>query len=241
MKNSTKTNCCYEVKQVSFLIYFVVILIIPLWAQMKVRSAYKKYSQVAVSSGMTGAQVARKILDDNGLYDVTVEPIGGVLSDHYDPRTKVVRLSEDNYYGTSVAGAAVAAHEVGHAIQDAEGYAFLRFRHALVPVANFGSNMSFFIILAGIIFQVSGLILLGIIFMAAAVLFQLVTLPVEFNASSRAMEQIVATGIIRNNEERETRKVLNAAALTYVAAALVAVMELVRFVLMYLGMSNDDE
>ncbi|OLO42548.1 Zn-dependent protease [Alkalihalophilus pseudofirmus] len=224
----------------TFLVYFAILLIIPIWAQRKVKSAYKKYSQVAASSGMTGAQVARKILDDNGLYDVSVEPVRGELTDHYDPRAKVVRLSEKNYYENSVAGAAVAAHEVGHAIQDAEAYAFLRFRHALVPVANFGSNTSFIILIAGFIMGMSGLVLLGIIFMAAAVLFQLVTLPVEFNASSRAMHQMVSSGIIRNNEERETRKVLDAAALTYVAAALVAVMELVRFVLMYIGMNGDD-
>ncbi|RXJ03969.1 Zn-dependent protease [Anaerobacillus alkaliphilus] len=223
-----------------FLIYFAILIIIPIWAQMKVKSAYKKYSQVPASSGMTGAQVARKILDDNGLYNVTVEPIPGKLTDHYDPRAKAVRLSEENYYGHSVAGAAVAAHEVGHAMQDAEDYAFLRFRHALVPVANFGSNSAIFIILAGILMSIPNLLLLGIVFMAAAVVFQLVTLPVEFNASSRAMEQIVSVGVIRNNEERETKKVLDAAALTYVAAAVVAVMELLRFVLMYIGMRNDD-
>lgn len=222
------------------LIYFAILILIPLWAQMKVKSAYKKYSQVPASSGMTGAQVARKILDDNGLYNVTVEPIKGKLTDHYDPRAKAVRLSEENYFGHSVAGAAVAAHEVGHAMQDAEDYAFLRFRHALVPVANFGSNSAIFIILAGILLTNPNLLLLGILFMAGAVLFQLVTLPVEFNASSRAMEQIVSVGVIRNNEERETKKVLDAAALTYVAAALVAVLELVRFVLMYIGMRGDD-
>lgn len=224
----------------AFLVYFALIILIPIWAQIKVKNAYKKYSQIHASSGMTGAQVARKILDDNGLYDVKIEPIRGKLTDHYDPRDKTVRLSEANFYGTSVAGAAVAAHEVGHAIQDAENYSFLRFRHALVPVANLGSNMSFFIILAGILFDAAGLILLGIIFMAGAVLFQLVTLPVEFNASNRAMQQIVSSGIIRNDEERETRKVLDAAALTYVAAALVAVLELVRFILMYIGMNNND-
>lgn len=223
-----------------FLIYFIVLLIIPLWAQMKVRSAYKTYSQVASSSGMTGAEVARRILDANGLYDVTIEEVQGTLTDHYDPRTKTVRLSSDIYHGYSVAGTAVAAHEVGHAIQDAEGYAFLRFRHALVPAANLGSNLSFFIILAGIIFQSANLLLLGIIFMAAAVLFQIVTLPVEFNASSRAMEQVVSLGIIRNDEERNTRKVLDAAALTYVAAAIVAVIELLRFVLIFIGMNNDE-
>ncbi|MGO4888094.1 zinc metallopeptidase [Anaerobacillus sp. MEB173] len=224
----------------AFIVYFALLILIPIWAQMKVKSAYKKYSQVANSSGMSGAQVARKILDDNGLFNVSVEPVKGHLTDHYDPRAKAVRLSEENYYGHSVAGAAVAAHEVGHAIQDAEDYAFLRFRHALVPVANFGSNFSFFLILAGILLSWSGALLLGIIFMAGAVLFQLVTLPVEFNASNRAMEQIVSVGVIRNDEERETRKVLNAAALTYVAAALVAVLELVRFILMYIGMNQND-
>jgi Zn-dependent membrane protease YugP len=224
----------------AFIVYFILLLIIPIWAQMRVKGAYKKYSQIHASSGMTGAQVARKILDDNGLYDVQVEETRGTLTDHYDPRSKVVRLSTDNYYGTSVAGAAVAAHEVGHAMQDEEDYAFLRIRHSLVPVASFGSNISFFLILAGILMQVSGFILLGIFAMAAAVLFQVVTLPVEFNASSRAMEQIVSTGVIRNDEERDTRKVLNAAALTYVAGALVALLELARFILMYLGMNNDD-
>lgn len=223
-----------------FLIYFFLILIIPIWAQMRVRSAYNKYSRIPSSAGLTGAQVARKILDENGLYDVRVEEIPGMLTDHYDPRAKVVRLSSENYHGTSVAGTAVAAHEVGHAIQDAEGYAFLRFRHALVPVANFGSNAAFFLILAGIIIRASGFILLGIIAMAGAVLFQIVTLPVEFNASNRAMEQVVATGLIRNEEERETRKVLDAAALTYVAAALVALMELLRFVFMFIGMNNEE-
>ncbi|WP_227936211.1 zinc metallopeptidase [Alkalihalobacillus deserti] len=223
-----------------FLIYFILLLIIPIWAQSRVKGAFRKYSKVHASSGLTGAQVARKILDENGLYDVKVEETRGTLTDHYDPRSKVVRLSTDNYYGTSVAGAAVAAHEVGHAMQDAEEYAFLRFRHALVPVASFGSNASFFLILAGMLMGASGFILLGIFAMAAAVLFQLVTLPVEFNASSRAMEQIVSSGVIRNDEERDTRKVLNAAALTYVAGALVALLELARFILMYIGMNNDD-
>ncbi|WP_078596899.1 zinc metallopeptidase [Evansella clarkii] len=222
-----------------FLIYLAILFLVPLWAQMRVKGTYQKYSQVASSSGMAGAEVARKILDDNGLYDVTVEPVKGQLTDHYDPRKKAVRLSEQNYYGNSVAGAAVAAHEVGHAIQDAEGYAFLRFRHALVPVANFGSNISFFLILAGIFMGATNMFLAGIIFMSAAVLFQVITLPVEFNASNRAMEQVVSVGVIRNEEERETKKVLNAAALTYVAAALVAVMELVRFILMFVAMNRD--
>jgi uncharacterized protein len=224
-----------------YLIYFALIIIVPLWAQMRVRSTYKKYMNVPFSSGMTGAQVARKILDDNGLYHVAVEETGGFLSDHYDPRTKTVRLSSANYHGTSIAGAAVAAHEVGHAIQDQQNYAFLRFRHALVPVANFGSNISWFLIMAGIIFGLADMLLFGIIFMSAAVLFQVVTLPVEFDASNRAMDQIVALGLIRNEEERGARKVLNAAALTYVAAAAVAVLELVRLIFIYTGMARSEE
>ncbi|UOQ42726.1 zinc metallopeptidase [Halobacillus salinarum] len=223
----------------SFLIYFALILIIPLWAQSKVKSTFKKYSKVPTSSAMTGAEVARKILNDNGLYNVGVEEVKGMLSDHYDPRSKVVRLSSNNFHGRSAAGAAVAAHEVGHAIQDAQDYAFLRFRSALVPVATFGSNISIFLIIGGFLLQMTGLALAGIVFFAAAVLFQLITLPVEFDASSRAMNQLVSTGIIRNDEERKTKKVLNAAAMTYVAGALVAVAELLRFVFMFVGMSED--
>ncbi|MBY7143504.1 zinc metallopeptidase [Virgibacillus sp. NKC19-3] len=222
----------------AYIIYIVLLMAIPLWAQSKVKNTYKKYSKKATSSSMTGADVARKILNDNGIYDVNVEETKGTLTDHYDPKKKVVRLSSDNFHGQSMASSAIAAHEVGHAIQDAEEYAFLKFRSALVPAASSGSNISFFLIIAGLIFGVSELFLLGIIFMSAAVLFQLVTLPVEFDASNRAMGQLVSTGIIRNNEERPTKKVLNAAALTYVAAALVAVLELGRFIMMYL-VSNE--
>lgn len=214
-------------------------MIIPIWAQSKVRGAYQKYSKISNSTGMTGAQVARKILDSNGLYDVSIQEVRGTLSDHYDPRDKVVRLSTNNYKGTSLAGTAVAAHEVGHAIQDQQDYVPLRFRHTLVPVASLGSNLAFVFILGGFLLHITGAALLGIVFFSAAVLFQLVTLPVEFNASNRAMDQVVALGIIRNDEERETKKVLNAAALTYVAAALVAVLELLRFILMFMGMNRD--
>lgn len=224
----------------SYLIYLAALIMIPIWAQMRVKKTFKKYSKIDNSSHMTGAQVARKILDDNGLFNVKVEETKGTLSDHYDPRSKRVRLSSQNYHGHSMASSAVSAHEVGHAIQDAQDYAFLRFRHTLVPVANLGSNLSWILILIGIFTYASNFILLGIIAMAAAVLFQLVTLPVEFDASNRAMGQLVSSGIMRNNEERETRKVLNAAAWTYVAAALVAVMELVRFILIYAGMTGDD-
>lgn len=223
-----------------YLIYFAIIILVPIWAQIKVKRAYAKYSDVPSSSQMMGAEVARRILDANGLYDVNIEEVRGVLSDHYDPRTKTVRLSSGNFHGRSIAAAAVAAHECGHAIQDKEAYAFLRIRHTLVPVANIGSNFSWILIIIGMIAGMSGLLLLGIIFMAAAVLFQIVTLPVEFNASTRAIDQCVAVGVIRNDEERETRKVLSAAALTYVAAAAVAVLELLRLILIYTGMQNDD-
>lgn len=223
-----------------YLIYFALIIIVPIWAQLKVKNTYAKYAKVPSSSYMKGAEVARKILDENGLYNVNIQEVRGVLSDHYDPRTKTVRLSSNNYHGHSVAAAAVAAHEVGHAIQDKEAYSFMRLRHSLVPVANIGSNFSWILIIIGMLLGMGNFVLLGIIFMAAAVLFQLVTLPVEFNASSRAMDQVVALGVIRNDEERETRKVLSAAALTYVAAAAIAVMELLRLVLIYTGMQNND-
>lgn len=222
------------------LIYFAIILIVPLWANRRVKSTYKKYSKIATTANMTGAEVARRILQENNIYDVTVKPGKGFLSDHYNPRTKEIVLSPDNYHGMSVAGAAVAAHEVGHAIQDDEGYAFLKFRSALAPVANLGSNLSIFLIIGGALLGAMQLYLAGIIFFAVAVLFQFVTLPVEFNASSRAMTQMVSSGIIRNEEEPHAKKVLNAAALTYVAAALIALIELLRFILMFMGMNGED-
>ncbi|WP_313798509.1 zinc metallopeptidase [Cytobacillus sp.] len=223
-----------------YLIYFAIIILVPIWAQFKVKGSYAKYSKVPSSSHMRGAEVARRILDANGLFHVGIEEIRGHLSDHYDPRSKTVRLSSANYHGHSVAAAAIAAHEVGHAIQDQQDYAFLRFRHALVPVANIGSNFSWILIMIGFLAGFQGFVLLGIIFMAAAVVFQVITLPVEFNASNRAMDQVVSLGVIRNDEERETKKVLNAAALTYVAAAAVAVMELLRLILIYTGMQRND-
>lgn len=224
----------------SFLIYFAVILLLPLYAQFKVKSTYKKYAKVRSTSGMTGAQVARLILDNNGLQDVKVVESRGFLSDHYNPMTKIVALSSGNYHEASVAGTAIAAHEVGHAIQHKEAYSFLKFRHALVPVANISSNASWIFVLIGIFANMSGMLLLGIGLLAVGVVFQIVTLPVEFNASSRAMNQIVSLGVIRNEEEKHAKKVLNAAAMTYVAAAAVAVLELTRLILIYTGMSRSE-
>jgi uncharacterized protein len=223
-----------------YMFYFLIIILVPLWAQFRVKGTFVKYSRVANSTYRTGAYVAREVLNSNGLFNVAVEEGRGFLSDHYDPRSKTVRLSPENFHGHSIAATAIAAHECGHAIQDAQRYAFLRVRHALVPVANIGSNFSWVLVLIGVIFQMSGLLLAGIIFMAAAVLFQVITLPVEFNASNRAMDQVVSLGLIRNEEERDARKVLNAAALTYVAAAAVAVLELVRLLLIFTGMNRNE-
>ncbi|RIW33134.1 zinc metallopeptidase [Bacillus salacetis] len=222
------------------ILYFILISLIPVLASMNVKKTFNKYARVATTSGMTGAEMARRILDANGLHQVKVVEGRGFLSDHYNPLNKTVALSPDNYHGHSVAGAAVAAHEVGHAIQDSQNYSFLRFRHALVPVANLGSNLSWVFIMIGIFSRLSGMFLLGIVLMAAGVLFQLITLPVEFNASSRAMDQIVSLGLIRNEEERHAKKVLNAAAMTYVAAAAVAIIELLRLVLIFTGMQGEE-
>jgi len=190
--------------------------------------------------GQTGAEVARAILDANGLYDVRVVPTQGVLSDHYNPATKTVALSESNFYEASVAGAAVAAHEVGHAIQHKEAYSMLTLRSKLVPVANISSNASWIFVMIGIFASSTNFLLLGIILLAAGVVFQLVTLPVEFDASKRALVQMNSLGIITNEEERPARKVLSAAALTYVAAAAVAVLELLRLILIFTNMRSDD-
>lgn len=223
-----------------YIVYFAVVLLLPIYAQMKVKSTYNKFSKVGSQRGMTGAQVARMILDQHGLTDVRVVPTQGILSDHYNPATKTVALSESNYYESSLAGIAVAAHEVGHAIQHKEAYSFLTLRAKLVPVANISSNMSWIFVLIGIFASSSGFLLLGIVLLAAGVLFQIVTLPVEFDASKRAMNEVVSLGIIGNNEEAGARKVLNAAAMTYVAAAAVAVLELLRLILIYTGMRSDD-
>jgi uncharacterized protein len=224
-----------------FIVYFILIMIGPLFVQWYLKNTYSKYLKVGASSGMTGAEAARRVLNDNGMYDVTVEQVGGRLSDHYDPRSRSVRLSSTNYHGTSIASLSVAIHEVGHCLQQKDGYVPLRIRHALVPVANISSNFSFILILIGILLSSANLLLLGIVAMAAAVIFQVVTLPVEFNASSRALNLMIGSGLIRNEEEPRAKKVLNAAALTYVAATVVAIAELLRFVLMFTGMQNNEE
>ena len=209
--------------------------ILALYAQYKVRNTYKKFSQVASAAGLSGAETARRILHQHNLNDVSVEEVPGTLSDHYDPRDKVVRLSSDIYHGHHLAGLAVAAHEVGHALQHANGYFPLHVRHTILPVANLGSTLAFPLFLVGMFFSSSGLEFLmdlGILFFGAAVVFSFVTLPVEFNASSRAMHLLVEGRFLAQQESRLARKVLNAAALTYVAATAMALVQLVRLLIL---------
>lgn len=223
-------------------ILIIIAAIISLIAQWRVNSAFSKYSRVASMSGMTGAQAARMILQSNGINDVSVQRISGKLTDHYNPSTKVLNLSESVYGSTSVAAIGVAAHECGHAIQHARGYFPLSLRTALVPVANIGSQLSWVFIIVGAILSFNQtLITIGIIMFSAAVLFQLVTLPVEFNASARALAQLESNGILYRDEVSQTRKVLSAAALTYVAAAATAILQLLRLIILFGGRGRRDD
>ena len=222
--------------------YMLIIIsaLISLFAQFLVNSRFSKYSRVRSRSGMTGAQAAERILQSQGIYDVAIQRVSGKLTDHYDPRNKKLNLSDAVYASTSVAAVGVAAHECGHAIQHARGYAPLSFRSALVPVANIGSQLSWLFIILGIFFGGSHtLIMIGILMFSAAVLFQLVTLPVEFNASGRALKLLSETGILQKDEVSDTRKVLSAAALTYVAAAATAVLQLLRLLRLFGGNDRD--
>lgn len=215
-------------------ILLIPALILAIWAQTKVKSAFKKYSRIRSASGMTGAQVARRILNMYGLNDVEVEAVSGELSDHYDPRTRTVRLSGSIYKYGSVAALGIAAHEVGHAIQHAKGYAPLKFRHALLMPANIGSTMAFPLFFIGFIFHSSlePLMTIGIILFTGALLFQLITLPVEFDASRRALANLRSSGLMADSEIAQARKVLSAASLTYVAAATMALMQLLRLLIL---------
>ena len=218
----------------------VISALISLFAQFLVNSRFSKYSRVRSRSGMTGAQAAERILQSQGIYDVAIQRVSGKLTDHYNPRNKTLNLSDAVYASTSVAAVGVAAHECGHAIQHARGYAPLSFRSALVPVANIGSQLSWLFIILGIFFGGSHtLIMIGILMFSAAVLFQLVTLPVEFNASGRALKLLSETGILQKDEVSDTRKVLSAEALTYVAAATTAVLQLLRLLRLFGGNDRD--
>lgn len=225
--------------------YILVVIgaVICMIASARVKGTFNKYSQLRSMSGMNGAQVAQRVLQAAGIYDVQVRHVSGSLTDHYDPRTKTVNLSDPVYNATSVAALGVAAHECGHAIQHAKSYAPLSIRSALVPIANFGSMLAWPVILIGLFFNTrsSGLIIdIGILLFSAAVLFQLVTLPVEFDASRRALVMLRTQGILADDELRYTRRVLKSAALTYVVSAAAAILQLLRIILITNGRRRDD-
>ena len=210
-------------------------------ASAKVNSTFNKYKRVRSMTGMTGAEAAQRILHQNGIYDVAVEHISGNLTDHYDPKNKVLRLSDATYGSNSVAAIGVAAHECGHALQHKDEYLPLKIRSAIVPAANFGSRLGIPIILLGVILGSNYMLIeIGIWGFSLAVLFQLVTLPVEFNASSRAVAMVERYGILSGDELRHTRKVLSAAALTYVAAAAASILQLLRLILLFGGRRRND-
>lgn len=225
--------------------YILVVIgaVICMIASARVKGTFNKYSQLRSMSGMNGAQVAQRVLQAAGIYDVQVRHVSGSLTDHYDPRTKTVNLSDPVYNATSVAALGVAAHECGHAIQHAKSYAPLSIRSALVPIANFGSMLAWPVILIGLFFNTrsSGLIIdIGILLFSAAVLFQLVTLPVEFDASRRALVMLRTQGILADDELKYTRRVLKSAALTYVASAAAAILQFLRIILITNGRRRDD-
>ena len=217
-----------------------MLLVLPalafaMWAQWKVQHTYNKYSQVRAANGLTGRQMAQQIMTRNGVTDVTIEEVGGVLSDHYDPRSKKVRLSPHNYEESSLAAIAVGAHEVGHVLQHAQGYAPLGIRAAIAPVANIGSMLAFPLFFIGFIFHsgMSGLMMdIGLLFFSGAVVFHLITLPVEFDASKRALQQLTESGSLAPQEVVGAKAVLDAAALTYVAAAAMSALQLLRLVML---------
>jgi Zn-dependent membrane protease YugP len=213
----------------TFLLAFIVPMAIGLWAQHRVKSTFAKNLEVPVSHGLTGAEVARRILDSNGLHEVPIEETPGALSDHYDPRSRSVHLSPEVFHGRSISSTAVGSHEVGHAIQHAKSYSFFRFRSALWPAVSFASNIWLLFLIGGLFLQITGFIVLAVALYAVAVLFQIVTLPVEFDASSRAKGQLGDLGLVGATEAGGVQSVLNAAAWTYVAGALAAIAQLLYF------------
>jgi Zn-dependent membrane protease YugP len=207
----------------TFLIAFIVPMVVGLWAQHRVKSTFARNLEVPVGNGMTGAQVARRVLDANGLQEVPIEETPGSLSDHYDPRSRSVHLSPEVFRGVSIASTAVGAHEVGHAIQHAQAYAFFRFRSAMFPAVQFASNIWLLFLIGGLFLNILGFIFVAVALYSVAVLFQIVTLPVEFDASKRAKRQLTDLGLVAANEGAGVKSVLTAAAWTYVAGALAAV------------------
>ncbi len=223
----------------TYMLFMIPAFILMMAVQWYVNSAYNKWSKVPARSRLTGAQAAQRLISQGGLYDVRVEGIAGNLTDHYDPRTKILRLSQGVYGGSSVASLAVAAHELGHAMQDQEGYLPLRLRAALVPAVNIGSYLGWILIFAGLLIRVTELSWLGVAVFSGGALFAMATLPVELNASARAKRLLVETGlIVGEDEERGVNNVLNAAALTYVAALITAVLQLLYWITVVMGASR---
>ncbi len=224
---------------------YYIILVLPavffaMWAQSKVKGAYRKYSQVRIGASMTGYEAARRILDANGLRNVQIERVSGEMTDHYDPRTNVIRLSDGVYNQSSIAAVGIAAHEVGHAIQYAENYSPIKLRAAIIPISQIGSNLAFPMIILGLILPVFEILIpFGVLLFASVTVFQLITLPVEFNASSRAVEALERGGAVSQDEIGGVKKVLTAAALTYVAALAVSIANLLRILLIVGGRRRD--
>ena len=214
---------------------FILGIIVVLWAQFNINSNYKKFSKIKVKSGLSGQEVARKILDANGLQNIHIVETQGELSDHYDPRRKVIRLSRSIFHEDSISSVGVAAHECGHAIQDKEGYSFMRIRSALVPFVNFVSYLGYLGFVVSFIGGLTGYLKLSIFVLLVVVLFQLVTLPVEFDASKRAKEQLVQLGLIDSDEHDQVGKVLSAAAMTYVAGLISNLLQILRLVILLNG------
>lgn len=217
------------------LILVALIILIPLFAGIYVRTTYNSNLKIKNSNNLTGYDVARKILDENGLSDLIIVETGGTLSDHYDPNRKVIRLSKDVYHGTSIASLAVAAHETGHAIQDKERYFFLKFRSLIFPIVNIVSSFSYYIILLGFILEIMNLIWIGIFATEFGIVFQIVTLPVEFNASKRAKEELKRLNLTNDRDNEGAEQMLTAAALTYVAGVLASVLQILRLI----GIASD--
>lgn len=222
-----------------YLLFSLPALLLGLWAQFKVKSAFNQYSRVRSFTGLTGAEVARRMLNSNGLNNVQVEEVGGMLSDHYDPTSRTLRLSREVYHSNSLAAAGVAAHESGHAVQHAEGYTALKFRTAMVPSVQIGSWLGPIIFIVGYFFSSEPLSWAGIILFAATAVFALVTLPVELDATRRAKGWLATSGVIYNSEMDGVSKVLDAAALTYVAAAIQAISTVLYYVFLLMGRNRD--
>ena len=226
----------------SYWLYFVIVgpaLLFAIGAQIKVKTNFNKYSRVMSSRGLTGANAAMQVLSYYGIHDVQIERVSGKLSDHYDPKSKKIRLSSDIYKGDTIAAASVAAHECGHAIQHKENYTFLKIRSSLVPVVNFSTKIGYVAVMIGLLCSSYKIAVIGLILLLAMLLFQIITLPVEFNASNRAKKQLIDLNIIDTYELQDSKTMLNAAALTYVASLITTLLQILRLAMIVLGRRDD--